>query len=252
MQANLIFPVVITVAVVAQGFAFVPGAIRLANAQGWAVQPGIIVESKAEQTSTHRRIRRLDDPHQVGAVREVRERIAPERIAFEYEVAGNKLTGTRVSFFQSWRFGKLAPLYREGQVVVIYYDPSRPAESVLDRTADSGFYLAASLTIYALGMLAAAVLMSSGVAAGRWLLGGGFLVGVGMLLIVGTLLAESQRAPAELTVIIAFGGLPVLIGLVCCVTPWVRVPRWLVAGALVLSFVVVVGAAIAMKLEIGV
>lgn len=107
----------------AMGVFFI-AAVRKKWAVGrWASAAGTVIESEAVWGTTTR------------GGRTARTWLA--RFAYEYEAGGRTYTGRRVAFYKrctgSWA-REFVARHPVGSRVRVYYDPARPAESVLDRS----------------------------------------------------------------------------------------------------------------------
>src|SRR5438105_2442035 len=113
------------------GFAF-SGVIMLAlgaklaevyQARHWLATTGTITKSKVRA-------------HKGAADDEGHEYRSEPLVAYEYQVAGRPYRGTRVSFAERSGGADLMPTlarYPIGKSVQVYYNPAKPAQSVLER-----------------------------------------------------------------------------------------------------------------------
>ncbi len=132
---------------------------RLASASmSWPAVPGVIKSSAVIEEWIEDR--RDDDKQQI------RRKIPRYQVdlRYAYRVAQRDFVGINPNFGWSGIYGlrevaeKAAGQYRAGQAVTVYYDPQRPANSVLEPSARGGTY--APLVFAAIGAVVGAALLS--------------------------------------------------------------------------------------------
>lgn len=88
--------------------------VKSSTAQRWHVTEGVVIESKV-----------------IGGF----DAVAKPRVSYRYEVDGKSYTSDRISFLL---FGddshaeQVVAAYPQNRIVTVYYDPTNPAESVLE------------------------------------------------------------------------------------------------------------------------
>jgi len=104
-------------------------SIRQADAsQRWPATTGKITNAQVEYSSS------------IDTEGDSRDSYSP-RVSYEYQALGQTYTGTKISFGFSKSYGSRRQAedelarYPLGSQVTVYYDPSNPAEAVLERKA---------------------------------------------------------------------------------------------------------------------
>ena len=116
---------------------------RAAASQGWPETPGRVTSATMN----------LIEDEESGDV------YSPY-VSYEYQVGGRSLSGSRIRFgsASSRDQAKAAAVlqrYPEGKAVTVYYDPARPDEAVLERSAaGSASYLYLGVGFLLFGILA--------------------------------------------------------------------------------------------------
>ncbi len=156
-----------SVKVMALGFGLVViGLLALATgvkwwevrrAASWRTAPGRITRSRP----VTRKLRGVESHGRARQGQDLETRNFAD-IGYEYRVGGRRLTGKRVSIGEDlgdWQVAETLARYPEGAAVLVHYNPSRPAEAVLERDAPEGVFrtLATLIAVLLAGLGLAAI-----------------------------------------------------------------------------------------------
>lgn len=117
--------------------------VRLASQ--WPAAPGRVVSSK----SISRRVGEIGGDEKDVEVRNFVE------VIYEYEVRGRKLRGARVGIGEdlgNFQIEETLARYPAGVSVMVFYNPAKPTEAVLERNAPEGIFR--FMAIFILGLVA--------------------------------------------------------------------------------------------------
>jgi uncharacterized protein DUF3592 len=99
------------------------------RARSWLVTTGTVMESKVR---SHRRRSSEGDSFESEPL-----------VTYEYTVEGVKYRGAKINFAEKISGEEIAPMlnkYPEGKIVLVYYNPAKPSEAVLERELPSGVF----------------------------------------------------------------------------------------------------------------
>lgn len=106
-----------------------PRVIEGLSARSWPTVPGRVVDARVEEVD-------------LGGRGPGTKRWFEVRVTYVFDVAGRSHRGDRVGFWPERRLSpqarEFAASYPPGHPVRVYYDPSNPARSVLDRSIGAG------------------------------------------------------------------------------------------------------------------
>lgn len=131
--------------------------LEVRRAAAWKTTPGRITRSRP----VTRRVRGVESHDRALHGQDLETRNFAE-IAYEYHVGRKRLTGKRVSIGEdrgNWQVAETLARYPEGAAVLVYYNPARPSEAVLERDAPEGVFrtLGTLIAVLVAGLAAAAI-----------------------------------------------------------------------------------------------
>lgn len=121
------------------------------KASNWLRTQGKVLSAR----SVARRVRTAETRQGAAAGADLQLRNFAE-VRYEYRVNGKRFTGNRVSLGEDlgdFRVAETLARYPEGTNVVVYYDPARPSEAVLEHDAPEGVWRTMVLFILVLIVL---------------------------------------------------------------------------------------------------
>lgn len=108
------------------------------KAANWLRTQGKVLSAR----SVARRVRTAETRHGAEAGADLQLRNFAD-VRFEYRVNGKRFTGNRISMGEDlgdFRVAETLARYPEGSTVVVYYDPARPGQAVLEHEAPEGVW----------------------------------------------------------------------------------------------------------------